>query len=420
VMIDPLTNYSVIVLDQTLKNNSSVSLVNTNVWRSGHDYDANVTAGLFSFNDKKNMWNVNGKVASSNLLGYNADGSTHTGYSHSLGFGKTSGRFNFNIGQDLTNEKFNSNDLGYFTFGNTLDHYAWFGYRWNKPTKLYNNIFLNFNAFYSRQLKPSHYRSANFNANVNSQLKNLWYVGALVGYEPKYNDFFEARKPGYVFPGWSDYFLDFWFETNNAKKYGLYAEIMFVKRSLFGSERYNINMSNRYRFSDKFSVNHRINLQPQYNNTGFAGFDPVTSEPVMGRRDIDNVENILNLKYSFNAMMNINVRVRHYWIKVQYDKFMTLTADKRLLDNNTFTQNVNQNYNVFNVDAVFTWQYAPGSFINLVWKNAAQDFNRIVNDGYFKNFNQTMEADDNNNLSLKVIYFLDYLEMRKWMKKKKK
>lgn len=420
VMIDPLTNYSVIVLDQTLKNNSSVSLVNTNVWRSGHDYDANVTAGLFSFNDKKNMWNVNGKVASSNLLGYNADGSTHTGYSHSLGFGKTSGRFNFNIGQDLTNGKFNSNDLGYFTFGNTLDHYAWLGYRWIKPTKWYNNIYLNLNAFYSRQLNPSHYRSANFNMNVNSQLKNLWYVGALVGYEPKYNDFFEARKPGYVFPGWSDYFLDFWFETNNAKKYGLYGEIMFVKRSLFGSERYNINMSNRYRFSDKFSVNHRINLQPQYNNTGFAGFDPVTNEPVMGRRDIDNVENILSLKYSFNAMMNINVRIRHYWIKVEYDKFMTLTTDKRLLDNNSFNQNVNQNYNVFNVDAVYTWQYAPGSFINLVWKNAAQDFNRIVNNGYFKNFNQTMEADDNNNLSLKVIYFLDYLELRKWMKKKKK
>jgi hypothetical protein len=420
VMIDPLTNYSVIVLDQTLKNNSSVSLVNTNVWRSGKDYDANVTAGLFSFNDKKNMWNVNGKVASSNLLGYNADGSTHTGYSHSLGFGKTSGRFNFNIGQDLTNGKFNSNDLGYFTFGNTLDHYAWFGYRWIKPTKWYNNIYLNLNAFYSRQLNPSHYRSANFNMNVNSQLKNLWYVGALVGYEPKYNDFFEARKPGYVFPGWSDYFLDFWFETNNAKKYGLYGEIMFVKRSLFGSERYNINMSNRYRFSDKFSVNHRINLQPQYNNTGFAGFDPITNEPVMGRRDIDNVENILSLKYSFNAMMNINVRIRHYWIKVEYDKFMTLTTDKRLLDNNTFNQNVNQNYNVFNVDAVYTWQYAPGSFINLVWKNAAQDFNRIVNNGYFKNFNQTMEADDNNNLSLKVIYFLDYLELRKWMKKKKK
>jgi hypothetical protein len=419
VMIDPLTNYNVLVLDQTLKNNSSISLVNTNVWRSGDDYDANVTAGLFSFNDKKNTWNVNGKIVSSNLVGYLPGGKTLSGYSHSLGFGKTSGRFNFNISQALTNDKFNSNDLGYFTFGNTLDHSAWVGYRWIKPQKWYNNIYLNFNVFYSRQLKPSVYRSANFNVNANSQLKNLWYVGGLVGYEPRYNDFFEARKEGYVFPGWSDYFLDAWFETNNAKKYGLYAEAFYVKRSLFSSERYNFNINNRYRFNDKLTVSHRLNLLPQNNNTGFAGFDPVTGEPVMGKRDIKNVENILSVKYSFNAMMNINFRARHYWIKVDYNKFYTLTIDKKLVENSSFTQNVDQNYNVFNVDAVFTWQFAPGSFINIVWKNAAEDFNRVVNDGYFKNFDNTMKADDNNNLSLKVIYFLDYLDMKKWVKKKK-
>ncbi len=415
VVVDPLTNYNIFVLDQTLKNNSSISLVNTNTFRSGSDYDANVIAGLFSFNDKKNMWNLSGKVANSSLFGYLPGKKTLSGYSHSLGFAKTSGRFNFSVGQDLTNEKFNSNDLGYFTFGNTLDHYAYAGYRWIKPKNWYNNIYLNFNLFYSRQLKPSIYRSANINVNVNSQLKNLWYVGALVGYEPKYNDFFEAREDGYVFPGWSDYFLNAWFETNNAKKYGLYAEVLYVKRSLFNSERYNFTISNRYRFSDKFSVNHRVNLQPQNNNTGYAGND---GEPVMGKRDIDNIENILNLKYSFNAMMNINVRVRHYWIKVDYESFYTLTMDKKLIANPGFTQNVNQNLNLFNIDAVYTWQFAPGSFINLTWKNFAEGFSRVVNDGYFKNFGNTMKADENNNLSFKVIYFLDYLQLKKKKKTK--
>ena len=413
VLVDPLTNYNIFVLDQTLKNNSSISLVNTNTTRSGSDYDANVTAALFSFNDKKNMWNINGKAASSNLIGYLPGGKTLRGYSHSLGLGKTSGPFNFNVGQDLTNDKFNSNDLGYFTFGNTLDHYGWAGYRWIKPKKWYNNIYLNFNVFYSRQLKPSVYRSANINVNVNSQLKNLWYVGALVGYEPKYNDFFEARKEGYVFPGWSNYFLDVWFETNGAKKYGLYADAFYVKRSLFGSERYNLILSNRYRFNDKFSLSHRINFQPQNNNTGFAGFDAVTGEPVMGKRDIDNIENIVTLKYSFNAMMNINVRARHYWIKVDYDKFFTLTLDKKLIPSPGFTENVNQNRNIFNIDAVYTWQFAPGSFINITWKNFADGFNRIVNENYFKNFGNTMRADENNNLSFKVIYFLDYLQLKK-------
>ena len=411
VVIDPLTNYSVIVFDQTLKNNSSVSLVNTNVWRSGKDYDANVTAAMFSLNDKKNTWNVSGKVANSRLIGYLPDGKTKSGYSHSVSLGKTSGRFNFNIGQNLTNSKFNSNDLGYFTMTNFVDHFGWAGYRWIKPTTWYNNIRINFNALYSRRLSPGAFQNANFNANINGQLKNLWFVGAFVGYEPKGNDFYEPRMAGRVFKGWSSYFLDAWFETNGSKKYSLYSELMYVKRSLFNSERYNFTMNNRYRFSNKFSVSHRMNISPQNNNTGFAAI--VGNDVIFGKRDINNVENILSLKYSFNAKMNINTRIRHYWSRVDYKEFFTLLQDGGLQKNTTFNQNVNQNYNAFNVDAVFTWQYAPGSFINLVWKNAAYDFNRVVEHGYFKNFDNTINADDNNNLSLKVIYFLDYLQLKK-------
>ncbi|MBC7874123.1 MAG: carbohydrate binding family 9 domain-containing protein, partial [Ferruginibacter sp.] len=397
VVIDPLTNYNIIVLDQTIKNNSSLSLINTNVWRSGKDYDANVTAGLFSINDKKNMWNVNGKIANSRLIGYLPGGKTQSGYSHSVGFGKTSGRFNFSVGEELANSKFNTRDMGYFTNANYIDHYAYAGYRWIKPKIWYNNIYLNFNAYYSRRLSPGTFQNANINANVNGQLKNLWYVGALVGYEPKYNDFYEPRKEGRMFRGWSNYFVDAWFETNNAKKYSLYSELMYIKRSLFNSERYNFTLSNRYRFNNKLSVNHRLNIAPQNDNTGFASI--VGNDVIFGRRDIKSVENVLSVKYSFNAKMNINTRIRHYWSKVDYKEFFTLLTDGGLAKNTTFTRNVNQNYNIFNIDAVYTWQFAPGSFINIVWKNSAEDFNRIVDHPYFKNFSNTMKADDNNNLS---------------------
>jgi Domain of unknown function (DUF5916) len=36
-----------------------------------------------------------------------------------------------------------------------------------------------------------------------------------------------------------------------------------------------------------------------------------------------------------------------------------------------------------------------------------------VERSYFKNFGNTIEANQNNNLSLKVIYFLDYLQLKK-------
>ncbi len=94
-MTDPLTNYNILVLDQTMKNNSSISLVNTNVLRSGPDYDANVTAGLFNLNDKKNTWNLGGKVAVSQLFNYEADGKNQNGIQSPREFWKNQRKIQF-------------------------------------------------------------------------------------------------------------------------------------------------------------------------------------------------------------------------------------------------------------------------------------------------------------------------------------
>jgi hypothetical protein len=413
----PLTNYNIIVLNQSLKNNSSVSFVNTNVLRSGADYDANLMAGLFDFNDKKNTWNVGGKVANSRLMDYLPDGKVLSGYSHNIYFGKISGRWNFNIGQDLTDDKFNSNDLGYFTFNNFLDHYMWMGFRWLKPTSWYNNIRINFNGYYSRRLTPAAYRSANFNVNANGQLKNLWFVGILAGYEPEFNDFNEPRMEGRVFRGWESKFVDAWVETNQAKKYSVYTEVLFVTRTFFNSKRYQVNFSQRYRFNDRFSIRHQLNAEPQKNNVGFA--DISGTDVIFGLRNRNTIENIFSFKYNFNSRMGLNTRVRHYWSKVEYKRFFTLLENGALHPNPAYTNNRDQNVNFFNVDMVYTWQFAPGSFLNIVWKNSVFDFKEDVEKNYFRNFSHTMEADQNNNLSLKVIYFLDYLDFRKWTRKKK-
>ena len=64
---------------------------------------------------------------------------------------------------------------------------------------------------------------------------------------------------------------------------------------------------------------------------------------------------------------------------------------------------------------VYTWEFAPGSFLNIVWKNAAQNFTNDVEKGYFKNLGNTIDGDSNNNFSVKVIFFLDYLKLKKYI-----
>ena len=173
-----LTNYNILVFDQTLKHNSSVSLINTNVWRSGNDYDANVTSALFDFNNKKNTWNIGGNVSFSNLLG--KEGKNTTGYAHSIYLGKTSGRFTFNIWQDLFNDKYDKSDFGFFTNNNTMDQGFWAGYNWNKPKGWYNQMRINVNGWYSRldspidilRRKEMMFQDAGVNFNFNAQKKS--------------------------------------------------------------------------------------------------------------------------------------------------------------------------------------------------------------------------------------------------------
>ncbi len=413
---NPLTNYNILVLNQSLKNNSSISLINTNVWRSGKTYDANVTAALFDFNDKKNRWNYGGEIASSNIFNTGQNEKTITGFSSKLYFGKSSGRFTFIINQSLSNAKYNSRDMGYFTFNNFLDHSTYMGYNWLKPTNWYNKLFLNFNSFYSRQLDPSRYRSAAVNVNANTQLKNLWNAGAMVGYEPEYNDFNEPRVEGRFFRGWKSAYGNLWVESNDAKKYKANINLFYLNRSLFNGFMYEFEFFHRYRFNDKFSIAHELGIEPQVNNIGFASIDG--NDIIFGRRDRNEIENVLNFKYNFNAKSGINTRVRHYWSKVNYKQFYTLQNNGSLLPNFTYGQNENKNVNFFNIDFVYTWQFAPGSFLNLVWKNSIMEFRDEVEKNYFHNIGNTLKEDQNNNLSLKIIYYLDYLDLKKWKKKK--
>ncbi|MEP7252605.1 MAG: DUF5916 domain-containing protein [Ginsengibacter sp.] len=409
IRTNPLTNYNIIVLDQTMKNNSSVSFINTNVLRKGSDYDANVSAAIFNINDKSNTWNWNGKVALSNL--YNIDGHTVTGYNHLLVFGKTSGQFNFQLSQDLADDKYNPNDLGILFNNNYLDHSLYIGYNWNKPSGWYNNLHFNNNFYYSRRYLPDAYQGFNYHSNVNGQLKNLMYAGGNINYHAKGNDFYEARVPGRVYQFASGANFNVWVNSNEAKRYFYYLELDYSYSNLFAHKKYELVMQNNYRFSDKFSIGHTIDYKPSYNEAGFA--DLSGADIIFSRRDRLTVENSLRAKYNFNNKTGITLNARHYWSKVTPKQFYYLLNDGKLNANTTYNQDQNQNFNAFNIDMVLTWQFAPGSFLNIVYKNAIYSGNQDVNMDYFKNFKSTIAANQNNNLSLKVIYYLDALKFRK-------
>jgi hypothetical protein len=420
---DPLTNYNVFVLDKTLKYNSSVSFVNTNVWRSGQDYDANVSAGLFELNDKTNNWNLGGKLAVSKRFSYPANNSSETGLNHELHVGKTSGRFNFSLSQERTDTKFSSDDLGYFTNNNFLNHSGFFGYKWVVPKNWYNRININVNGNYSvlsKRIYPAttRFQYAQVNSNINVQSKKLWWLGLHADYRLKENDFYEPRTAGWYFTRGASIGAGGWFESNQSRKYSFSTE--FFTRSylnFYGTFSVDFTLMHAYRFNNKLSVSQSFSYQPRFNQMGYV-YVAGSSDINFARRLRNTIENILSAKYSFNNRMGITFRARHYLSNVENKSFFLLQRDGALKANKDFHPQVNNNVNYFNIDMVYTWQFAPGSFVNVVWKDAAQNFSDTVEKKYFTNLRNTINEDNNNNLSVKIIYFLDYLQLKKSSKNK--
>lgn len=421
IQTNPLTNYNIVVFDQTLKNNSAISFINTNTMRSGSDYDANVSAAIFDFNNKKNTFNWNGEVAMSQKF---SQGNDTRGYYHNFGIGKTGGRWNINFGEELADDKYDINDMGILFNNNYIDHFFWTGYKWVKPGSWFNQLRINYNAHhsmlfkdFSNQVINSRFQVFTTNVNANAQLKNLWWIGMFVGYVPKGNDFYEPHQTGRSFRTPSRVQFNPWFNSNQTKKYYVELNYFLGLRSLFNSPNHQINFSQRYRFSDKFSITHQLNYNPCFNDAGFYSKYTENNEVkdiIFSRRDLLTIENIIALKYSFNNKSGITFRARHYWSQVDQKQLYDLQPDGTLTPTVHTSVPINhQNFNIFNIDAVYTLQFAPGSFINIVWKNNAQLFNGVVHDGYFKNFDNTVSSPQNNNLSVKVIYYLDYLQFRK-------
>lgn len=408
---EPLSNYNIIVFDQSLKHNSSVSFINTNVTRAGGDHNANVSAALFDLYDKKSMWNLSGKVSASELAGVDSTKKSIFGYNHTIGFGKTGGRFNFQINQDFADDKYSSNDMGYFTNNNYMNHYLWLGYKWVKPTKWFNRMYYNINLNSSMRYKEWDYQSFRINTNMNGQLKNLWFALIYINIDPEQHDYYEPRIAGRFFKTPSNWQIGVATETNNAKKYSAYVEFSGKWAGLYSGTEYDFWTRNSYRFNNKLTIGFNFNPQFRNNDLGFTTL--VNDSSVFALRKRYTVENIFNVKYNFTNKMGLSFRARHYWSKVINKQYFNLNTDGGLTPIAGVSTKPDYNVNYFNIDMVYTWQFALGSFLNIVWKNSINTYDQNVMDGYFKNAGNTFNASQPNSLSLRVIYFLDYLSIKK-------
>jgi hypothetical protein len=117
--------------------------------------------------------------------------------------------------------------------------------------------------------------------------------------------------------------------------------------------------------------------------------------------------------------MNLTFRARHFWNRILntnlYDVRPDGNWDERIP---TIASNYNVNYNVFNLDAFFTWDFRLGSRMIFGWKNSlGADYENNVAGPDFKtytsNARRILEIPHGNEFTLRFIYYLDYQQIKK-------
>ncbi len=420
ILTEPLTNYNIIVLDQALKNRSSISFTNTNVLRKGNSRNANVSSIDLSLFDKKNNHNFSFTSRYSSIWGKLG---SKNGYTTAAAFSKVSGLIQYRTSFLIESDKYDPNDLGYIQNNNSFEYNGNISYIVNKPTRhfLNHNYKLGFANVYL--YKPFTWSSFKFNASAFFLFKNFWDVSVSFESSPRWNkDYFVQSNSytGYFLRRTPYYSLSTNGSTDSRKKLYISWNIGGAESPLPNDPYWTGNLGLRYRFNDKFQLSTSMNVVQDKGNWGaFIKRDGslllnMDGSPVIARRDVKTNTAIISGQYNFTSRMNVNIRMRHYWSLLQNTNFYNLNPDGYWRDT-TFFANENLNFNTFNVDMFFTWDFLPGSRLTIAWKNALGNnvsIDPYANTNYIKNFGKVIDNPHSNEITVKIVYYIDYLKLR--------
>ena len=418
VVVEPLSNYNIIVLDQQFNDNSSIALINTNVSRDGQFRDANTTAVVYDVSNKQNTFNIFGRNVASNVSDQNR---ITTGFLSEIELSRIKGRFRYRIEHKLANTTYDINDLGLNRRNNFNNFEAEISYENFEPTKIFNKYKFELSARHRRLYDPNVVTGNSFRFESFFVLTSRVAFGGFMDYRSSSDNYFEPRVEGKFVTFSKSLGSKIFLSTDYRKAFavdlgiGQRKDFDQPQRQLF------LEFSPRYRFSDKFLV--LVNTDFTQRNNQFGYIDNTDTDVFFGQRDIKALENSVTASYNFDPYKAIDLRFRNYWTSVDYSDgiFFKLNDDgsKDVVDYQITEDNdPNTNFNIWNLDLSFRWRFAPGSEASLLYRNQIFNNDNQATLGYTESLNTLFKQSIQNTVSLRITYFLDYNNVAHFFRKK--
>ncbi|MCF8359021.1 MAG: carbohydrate binding family 9 domain-containing protein [Prolixibacteraceae bacterium] len=405
----PFTNYNVTVIEKSLPNNSYMSVINTNLSMAGNPYLANVAGIEFQFKNKKQTYLISGSGA----LSYKSIEEKQTGFKYELGLRKVKGKFRFMLETEVNSDTYAPNDLGYLQRNNDIENQLNLSYNIHEPFWIFKTWYAETQFENTRLYNPNEQMGNEWYVWTSGKFKNNMWTGMFFAYNWPRNDYFVTRVNSryYTIPAHISGEINF--ETDSNRKlsfngnYGFYQATQYPNMHGFWS------YGNLWwKASQRFSISYNINTNQDRNGYDYATHYNADSI-FFGFVDVHALTNTLSLSYYFDTKISVDFRARHYWSWIEFKDYYFLNNDGNLSDYPLNPGNDHRNVNIFNIDMAFKWEFAPGSELSLVWKNSVYKEDNLIDQTFFENIENMFTATQTNNLSLKILYYIDYNSLRK-------
>ena len=418
-----LTSYTVAVADQNLPNNGYVTSTTSMVMREGDGYDAVVQSGSMELRNPENTWSVQASGSVNRKFGAD-EANDDEGHTYNVALSKMAGNLTFSLGHFLESATYDPNDLGFLQAPNEIVSFLNVDYRVFEPRGRWNRISTSFNAFLNQVETPKMFNNVFLSASCRATTLafNTWNL-ELNTQPTDGNNIFASRIDGLVWrePAW--YSINGWFSSDYRKRIALDLGYWHA-----GGDTYRDWKENTYRVAPRIRINDRLNVRyvwkiiDRRNERGWAFLDSLddgTEVSIFGKRRNREYTQVLNVNYIFTNRMSLTTRVRHAWSQVRYDALYQLLESGVISETpylaSGYADLEDLNFNAWSIDMVYRWNFAPGSELNIVWKNQLFQETRLgdvdqfaLPETYAENFNQMIESGFFNSLSIRLISFIDY------------
>ncbi len=399
-VVENLANYNVMRLKKEFDSGSSIGIMSTGVhqqaaipaYSGGLDWS-------YAFKNRAYTWELQ-------TVGSKGESD---GWGLITRLMKNSGKhFRWSFGGEKESKKLDLNRLGYISRGDYQGGNVWLQYRIIDNSAVFKEIYNNWNYWYGSNSRGDRLSNGG-NYNFWMLLANNWGTGGGIELEgSKYDDRETRGGPLYELPpGWSCWGS---IDSDYSKKTALstWFSIGQYRRGRYFSNGSNLTLMP----DDNISLSFGPSYQRTWNQYRWVGIqsDSTGDNQVFGKLRTEMIDFNLRALITFNKRTNVEVYSQLLLAAGAYSDFVCL------IDPATFgplpvpyQQDPDFRSHSFIINAVFSWEYSPGSMVYIVFTQGRSLYeNQRGNLVPARDIDRLFEYAAENIFLIKLNYWLSY------------